>query len=55
MDCANLHPYNIEMRPFEHSSKDLLLDLLRTTYNDLNPLNPNTDIESFNITQNVWF
>jgi hypothetical protein len=54
MNYANLHPYNIEMQHFQHSSKDSLLDLLRTTYNELNLQDPDTDIESFNITQNIW-
>ena len=54
MDYANLHPYNIEMKPFQHSSKDSLLITLRNTYDELNSQDPDTTIQSFNITQNIW-
>ena len=54
MDYANLHPYNVEMRPFQHSSKYSLLTTLRNTYDELNSQDPDITIQSFNITQNVW-
>ena len=54
MDYANLHPYNIEMKPFQHSSKDSLLITLRNTYNEFNSQDPDITIENFNITQNIW-
>ena len=54
MDYANLHPYNVEMRPFQHSSKYSLLTTLRNTYDELNSQDPDITIQSFNITQNVY-
>jgi len=54
MDYANLHPYNIEMKPFQHSFKDSLLITLRNTYDQLNSQDPDTTIQSFNIAQNIW-
>ena len=53
MDYANLHPYNIEMKPFQHSSKDSLLITLRNTY-ELKNSQEDSEIISFNIAQNIW-
>jgi len=54
MDYANLHPYNIVMKEFQHSSKNSLLTTLRNTYDEFNSSVPNTPTESFKIAQNVW-
>lgn len=49
MNYVNIHPYNVEMQPFQHSSKVSLLNTLNSIYANLD-----SGVDNFSLSQNIW-